>query len=265
MLKDVDKLKKELASLANSKSRISTSHSTMTSHTKSSIHDTSNKLLRYLPPISYDKCFTVAEKTCVPALPASHASSKVQAPVTAADDVALKNSDLQLVEELPASGEVTTSINLLEVDAVQIVTDVQRPPEDNPETISFGGREVQKKLVSRLNKQKGVSSYTAALMGIVFSQEEMAHSSITGKTCNFLAKTNQKPHAKKMLDPAAREAITDYVLHQFGVTPTTEEKFHTEIKAVIKTKLNNESTAYRYKKVKGCEQQQKQVEEAHEH
>lgn len=60
-----------------------------------------------------------------------------QASVTVADDVALRNSDLQLVEELPASGGDTTSINLLKEDAVQIVTDVQRPPENNPEVFIY--------------------------------------------------------------------------------------------------------------------------------
>lgn len=67
--------------------------------------------------------------------------------------------------------------------------------------------------MSRLNQKKGVSFYTAALMGVVFSQEEMAHSSITGKTCNFLAKTNQeKSHVKKMLDPGARKAVTGTII-----------------------------------------------------
>jgi hypothetical protein len=79
---------------------------------------------------------------------------------------------------------------------------------------------VEKLKVARLDKNKGVSSYTSALMSIIFTSEEMAHSSMTGTVSNFQRNKDSEingKQGKKELDPSVKEAIIGKLMLGFSL------------------------------------------------
>ncbi|XP_077279156.1 uncharacterized protein LOC143906775 [Temnothorax americanus] len=83
------------------------------------------------------------------------------------------------------------------------------------ECISFGGVLVSKKTLQNCHPSK-VSKLTTDLMTVIFSQSEMAESSLTGKIANMHKSRNKcgEVREKKQLDPLKTRAIIDYVQQQ---------------------------------------------------
>ncbi|XP_071630218.1 uncharacterized protein [Temnothorax longispinosus] len=104
------------------------------------------------------------------------------------------------------------------------------------ECISFGGVLVSKKTLQNCHPSK-VSKLTTDLMTVIFSQSEMAESSLTGKIANMHKSRNKcgEVREKKQLDPLKTRAIIDYVQQQ--IQGSTE----TEIKNAMKGKLKYEA------------------------
>ncbi|XP_018403216.1 PREDICTED: uncharacterized protein LOC108780092 [Cyphomyrmex costatus] len=86
--------------------------------------------------------------------------------------------------------------------------------------LNIGDRTVDKRKVSRIDRSKGLSSFTTALMGIVFSPEEMGTCTMTGEVSNFQKKTISSnttiASSKKQLDPVIKDAFIDLIVESSG-------------------------------------------------
>lgn len=81
------------------------------------------------------------------------------------------------------------------------------------DVINIGGRLVDKQKIARIDKSKGVSYFATALMGMVFTSEEMGTCTMTGEVSNFQKKTSTAK-SKKQLDPIIRDA---FIGNQFQI------------------------------------------------
>lgn len=65
---------------------------------------------------------------------------------------------------------------------------------------------VEKHKIKRIDKSKGLSYFVSNLMGILFTSEEMATSSITGGSSNF-QKNKEAAPMKKQLNPLVKDSL----------------------------------------------------------
>lgn len=76
--------------------------------------------------------------------------------------------------------------------------------------MDFGGRSIDVDRIKRIDKSKGISAYTSALMSVVFTSEEMATSTMTGTVSNFQKnkmEEDQNANKKQELNPFIRDAV----------------------------------------------------------
>lgn len=137
-------------------------------------------------------------------------------------------------EKIHGTFDLITDSKKIENEATNDIIEITSNKEYcNEKMIDLGGKGV---LVSanrlRHCNRNSISQYTCDLLSVVFSKEELASSSLTGKVANTM-KGNVTPKAR--LNPKRLEAIEAHVFSIFECNKDTQKLF----KAAVRQKCNN--------------------------
>ncbi|XP_036141147.1 uncharacterized protein LOC118645021 isoform X1 [Monomorium pharaonis] len=136
------------------------------------------------------------------------------------------NDKVDFTDFKKSKNEINTTNNILEMES--------NKESNNEKMIDLGETGVLVS-ASRLRNcnRNSISQYTCDLLSVVFSKEELASCSLTGKIANTMKGANITP--KERLNPKRLEAIEAHVFSIFECNKDTQKLF----KAAVRQKCNN--------------------------